>query len=100
MYREESKAAAEALRFVQYGGSNKDRNAEQARALGDLRMLINRHGGKGAWLWDPYLSGTDLLNTLFFSPMANAELRGLTAGRVVPGENLSELIEATATIVP
>jgi hypothetical protein len=97
MYREESKAAAEALRFVQYGGSNKDRNAEQARALGDLRMLINRYGSKGAWLWDPYLSGTDLLNTLFFSPLANAELRGLTAGGIVPGENLPELKDGTET---
>jgi hypothetical protein len=79
MYQEERMEAAKSLRFVQYGGDGTQKADEAKRALTDIRTLITRHGSTGAWLWDPYLSGIDLLKTLFFAPTANAELRGLTS---------------------
>jgi hypothetical protein len=97
LYREESEAAAKALRFVQYGSANTDRNAEHRRALSDVRTLISRHGAKGVWLWDPYLCATDLLNTLFYSPIVGSELRGLTAGNNLPCEDPSEQQRNSAT---
>lgn len=84
MYREEQNASAAALTFVQYGSAGRQATDEHGRALDDLRKLIHRHGTDGAWLWDPYLSAKDLLNTLFFSSAAHAPLRALSAGEQIP----------------
>ncbi|AOX62437.1 hypothetical protein BIZ42_09595 [Stenotrophomonas sp. LM091] len=71
--------------FVQYGGpAGKGRQD----ALEDIRYLIQAHGHEGAWIWDPYLSGADLMNTLFFSPHIGSDLRGLTSGQVPPNDKV------------
>jgi hypothetical protein len=70
----------ESLEFVQYG-SGRDITGERERALGDVRALIARHGEHGVWLWDPYLSAEDVLDTLFHCPWMGAELRALTSGK-------------------
>ncbi|GAB2521380.1 VPA1262 family N-terminal domain-containing protein [Lysobacter humi (ex Lee et al. 2017)] len=62
--------------FVQYGAGAA---ADTERALSDIRALITLHGEGGAWLWDPYLRGQDLLDTLFYCPYSDVELRALTA---------------------
>ncbi len=71
--------------FVQYRPDVKGIDWTRQKALNDLRHLINAHAEHGAWLWDPYLSATDLLDTLFHCSMFGAPLRALTQG-LVPRE--------------
>lgn len=66
--------------FVQYNPKQGGQDVERQRALSDIRKLIAKYGEDGAWLWDPYLSAHDILETLFYCPHANADLRALTAG--------------------
>ncbi|TXG96111.1 MAG: hypothetical protein E6R08_10080 [Nevskiaceae bacterium] len=73
--------ALDRLEFVQYGGQS---GRGRAEALEDIRALIRNHGKNGAWLWDPYLSGRDVLDTLFYCPHKSADLRALSAGNQDP----------------
>lgn len=84
IYREETSRLARQRHFLQYRPAPGGKNEEHARALGDIRTLINQHGEDGAWLWDPYLSALDILKTLFFSPHQGSDLRGLTARKEPP----------------
>ncbi len=80
---EERRRLDETRDFVQYlpqAGSS----AERARALVDLRFLIDKHGQTGVDLWDPYLTGEDLLLTLFWCQHSGVHLRALTDGREPP----------------
>jgi|GEM_PF-2968648 len=52
-------------------------------ALSDIRYLISRHGRYGVWLWDPFLSAQDVVDTLFTCPFRNADLRALGSSKVV-----------------
>lgn len=88
IYRDETKQLVQERRFVQYRPIPGHQSVEHERALNDIRFLIDRHGEEGAWLWDPFLSGLDILKTLFFSPHTSSDLRGLTARRV-PAEEAS-----------
>jgi hypothetical protein len=82
IYKEEADKLHAERRFVQY----KPVQGEdlRAKALADIRWLINRYGEDGVWLWDPYLSADDIINTLFHCRFFGAELRGLTAGDETP----------------
>lgn len=53
-------------------------------ALEDLRWLMEKHGGEGVWLWDPFLNADDVLRTLFFCRHNGVPLRALTAGKKPP----------------
>jgi hypothetical protein len=64
--------------FVQYKPEAGRQEAERQKALEDLRILIRLHGDEGAWLWDPYLTARDILETLFHCPHSGSDLRGLT----------------------
>jgi hypothetical protein len=91
IYRDEVTRLAEQRRFVQYKPEPGTLDQHE-KALGDLRLLINQYGEKGAWLWDPYLTADDVLRTLFYCSHTHAELRALSAGRAIP-----ELKTAKAT---
>ncbi|MBL0404040.1 hypothetical protein JKG68_08700 [Microvirga aerilata] len=80
---EERRRLTETRDFVQYR-SRSGSSDERVRALTDLRFLINKHGEAGVDLWDPYLTGEDLLQTLFWCSHGDAPLRGLTDGRDPP----------------
>lgn len=67
--------------FVQYGGSA---GPNRQQGLEDIRHLLRMHGEQGAWLWDPYLSADDILETLFYNKYADAELRALSSGKQPP----------------
>lgn len=90
IYREEMRVLRERREFVQYRADDKDDNGQaldrelrHLRALGDIRYLIQHHGEKAVWLWDPYLDAIDVLNTLFHCPHAEAEMRALTGAEQV-----------------
>lgn len=69
--------------FVQYGLPN---GPGREQALADIRWLLEKHGHNGAWLWDPFLDGQDVLETLFFCPHRDVPLRALTSLNPRPGE--------------
>lgn len=81
IYRDEAVRLAQSRRFVQYNPKSGQQDAEHDKAIRDVRALINRHGEKGACVWDPYLSADDILQTLFYCSHHNSILRALTAGQ-------------------
>lgn len=84
MYRDSAARLAADREFVTYGGTQETTAEGRRRALADIRWLIERHGQNGAWLWDPYLSGEDLLQTLVPCRHYGAMLRAMTAGKRPP----------------
>jgi len=81
MYTEEVARLAKERRFVQYKPVAGQQQVEHERALEDIRLLINSYGHNGAWLWDPYLSAHDILETLFHCKYSGADLRALTSAK-------------------
>jgi len=86
MYQDQLQHLIAERAFLQYKPGAGESSASHEKALGDLRSLISRYGQEGAWLWDPYLSARDILETLFFCPHANSDLRALTAAREPPSD--------------
>lgn len=76
--------------FVQYGGSVCG-EAEHQRAMADIRELVNMHGEHAIYLWDPYLSSSDILGTLFHCQHAGSELRALTSSKAFERKDQFEL---------
>lgn len=79
IYKEEKAKLAEQRKFVQYNPRENGKSAENARALGDVRDLINIYGEEGVWLWDPFLSSKDLLETVFHNKYIGSEIRCLNS---------------------
>lgn len=85
IFRDELSALKAQKRFVQYRPDVSGPATARNQALEDIRYLIGQHGEEAAWLWDPYLSGKDILETLFFCPRSGSDLRGLTAAETIDG---------------
>lgn len=68
-------------KFLQYGLEGSNRHDERLRALDDLRVLIRSVSQGAVYLWDPYLSANDILNTLAFCTDAGTQLWGLTSAK-------------------
>lgn len=81
MYKDQLDRLRASRVFVQYKPESGRQHAEREKALEDLRMLIRRYGDEGAWLWDPYLSARDILETLFHCPYSGSDLRALTGAK-------------------
>ncbi len=77
IFKVSARQLLEQKEFVQYGQFT---GLGRKEALDDIRWLIEKHGTFGAWLWDPFLKSDDVLQTLFFSPHRNADLRALSNG--------------------
>lgn len=75
IYENEKKRLERDLIFVQYGKKTNDRN----KALEDLRILIGRHGEDGIYLWDPYLSYRDILDTIYYYEVAGVPMRAINS---------------------
>ncbi|MCF6459523.1 VPA1262 family N-terminal domain-containing protein [Clostridium sp. Cult3] len=75
IYENEKKRLERDLIFVQYGNKTNDRN----KALEDLRTLIGRHGEDGIYLWDPYLSYRDILDTIYYYEVAGVPMRAINS---------------------
>lgn len=72
IFEKERNELLNAKEFIQY------RKGDEERALQDLRELINKFGREGVWIWDPFLSNTDILNTLFFNAHSNSSMKAIT----------------------
>jgi hypothetical protein len=83
MYDNEVSRLVAERRFVQYRPKPGQKD-EREKALADMRLLIDQYGEGGAWLWDPFLSANDILETLFHCKHFNADLRALTMGSEAP----------------
>jgi len=85
IYEEELTTLTKERKFLQYKPTeHSDQASGHQEALDDVRALINRYGVNGAWLWDPYLSASDILQTLFYCSFSGVELRALTGAKEVP----------------
>lgn len=80
VYQAEKDSLLAQREFVQYGLIS-DKENEHKRALADIHILLQRHGRKEVWLWDPFLSAQDTMKTLFFNPHSGSRLRALTSGK-------------------
>lgn len=59
-------------------------------ALDFIRRLIKKYGKNGVYIWDPYLSTDDLLETVFFTETANAPIKALTGMELTPEQDGSK----------
>ena len=80
LYKADIDKATAEKRLVAYGPHLGEADAERQRALEDIRGLIHRYGAFASWIWDPFLSADDLLETLFFCTGSGSDLRALSAG--------------------
>lgn len=81
------------MKFIQYGSQGKN---DQEKAMHDIRKLIEKFEDSKIYLWDPYLSADDILNTLYFTRHYNTELRAITSGILkkrnnIDGTNYSDI---------
>ena len=95
LYREEMAVLRELREFVQYRSDDKDENGRgltleerHLRALKDIRYLIEHHGQTAVWLWDPFLDGRDVLDTLFYNSHGGSEMRAISDGERVESPTL------------
>jgi hypothetical protein len=77
LYEQEIAEQEASLSFVQYGRRKGGKDRE--RAFNDIRALIQRHGAGGVYLWDPFLTGKDIMETLYFCTTHNVPLRAITS---------------------
>ena len=68
----EKKLLEEKLSFKHYTPFN-----DKFGGISDLRRLIVENSQNGIYLWDPYLSFYEIIDTLFYCPFAEVELKAL-----------------------
>lgn len=75
--------------FIQYAKGTSDR----VRALADLRVLMNAGPKEEVYLWDPYLTAADLLETWYFTDLFGLMLKAITSNRVYKKDSSSSGLE-------
>lgn len=90
LYRETAERLHNELELVQYNpgkpnilGQIYNIHESRANALTDLRSLINKYGKTSVYLWDPFLSADDIIDTLFYNQNYGAQMRAITRGKGV-----------------
>lgn len=78
IYKEEKDKLIQQKKFIQYGKNSDDIESVHQQALNDLHWLIDTYGEKAVWLWDPFLTVNDIVDTLFYTPYLGSELKALT----------------------
>ena len=74
--------------FLQYG-LNKDEDRE--KALQDIRSLMNSSSGQPIYLWDPYLSAQDLLDTCYFTKAYGVKIKAITSKNTSEKDDMKNL---------
>jgi hypothetical protein len=70
LYDAEKKQLEKALSFKQYRKGS-------LGGIEDLQKLIQQKGENGVYIWDPFLSSTDILKTLFYSKTSGVPLKAI-----------------------
>lgn len=72
------------LKYKQYGlnSRNKSRSERHSEAMSDIHYLIRKYGEKGVYIWDPYLSGSDLIETIIYNYPTTAFVKALGSKKV------------------
>lgn len=82
--------------FVQYGRDIQDRQ----KALEDIRAVMNRASEESiVYLWDPYLSARDLLDTWYYTKVYGRRLRAVTASVATGKCSVSDWIKEQRKIL-
>lgn len=83
IFSEERKELEEAIAFKQYGATS---GHDREEAIKDIEALMHKYGEHGVWLWDPFLSAQDIIDTLFLSTSHHSDLRavGSNQGATLP----------------
>lgn len=79
LYNAEKKDLSIRKEFVQYRSDDSSSVSRHENALDDIRYLINTHGEKAVWLWDPFLSADDIIGTLFYCKHVLSDMRAITS---------------------
>ena len=70
------------MEFLQY--VTKKHINEREKALSDVRKIIEMNSScQKIYLWDPYLSANDIIDTLFYCKIFNIEMKAITSRKVV-----------------
>lgn len=67
------------MKFIQYGNRGAD---DRVKAMDDIRALIRKYEGSKIYLWDPYLSANDIINTLYYTSCYGTELRAVSSAKL------------------
>ncbi len=70
LYDAEKKQLEKSLSFKQY-------KKGRLSGIDDLRKLIQQKDENGVYIWDPFLSSTDILKTLFYTKTAGVPLKAI-----------------------
>lgn len=75
--------------------------SERETALKDIRKLINLGNNGKVYIWDPYLSAEDLLETWYYQTALGVQLYAITSKKIAAKSNLtlSEWMEKEAQIL-
>lgn len=73
LYEHEKTDLLKQKKLIQY------KRDESDKAHDDLRTLIQHYGQESVYIWDPYLAPQDILQTLFYCPHSNSNLKAITA---------------------
>lgn len=93
LYQRSLEKLIEKKLFIQYCPTGAEhRDALHKQAIEDIRSLITKYGERKVYLWDPYLSANDVLETLFYNKNSGAQMRALTRLKSSEGTHKSELI--------
>jgi hypothetical protein len=83
--------------FVQYRPDDRDgqgvamsEEARHDRALEDIHFLLEHHGENEVWLWDPYLTASDVLKTLFYNPHSRSLMKAISGAEQIPDQDCEE----------
>lgn len=95
IFKMSSRQLQERKEFVQYGHFT---GLGRKEALADVHWLVEKYGALGAWLWDPFLNAEDVLQTLFFSPHRDSDLRALSNGKTFESPDSEEEDNAGAPL--
>ena len=83
-FSQEKEVLEKNLSFKQYA-KNCD---EHQIALADMRKLIDQYGLNGTYLWDPYLTASDIKKTLYFCRHCDAEMKAISSSLVFKNTSL------------
>ncbi len=72
---------------------------ERQKALDDIRYLINLANSGKVYIWDPYLSARDILETWYYNKTFGVKLYAITSKDAAGGDNLRDWISREAHLL-